>query len=231
MGTTFACGSSDHGTIFKVDHAGTFTLVHSFTGYADGGDPEYGHLSMDRSGNIYGVTGADGAYGYGVLYKLSKGGTLTALYSFKGGTEDGCYPAGSVLQDEAGNFYGTTYGCGPDNDGTIWKVSKKGKETIVHSFAGGTSDGCNPYAGVTRDSKGNLYGVASECGANNYGALYELSATGKLTLLHSFADSDGAYPLGEVLRTAKGTLFGTASSGGSGTCNGYGCGTVWSYVP
>ena len=79
--------------------------------------------------------------------------------------------------------------------------------------------------------KGNLYGVTYECGANDYGTLYELSASGKLTLLHSFADSDGAYALGEVLRTTRGTLFGTATSGGTGICNGYGCGTVWPYAP
>jgi len=139
-----------------------------------------------------------------------------------------------VVQDQAGNFYGTTSECGSNNYGTIWKVSKNGKETILHNFTGGTSDGCDPSAGVARDSKGNLYGMTYVCGANNYGTLYELSASGKLTLLHSFDDTDGAYPYGEVLRTTKGTLFGTVTSGGTGdngTCNGYGCGTVWSYKP
>ena len=143
-GTTFACASSDYGTIFKVDHAGNFTLVHSFTGY-DGGLPEYGHLSMDKSGNRYGVTGVGGAYGYGVLYKLSRSGMLTLLHSFDKSASDGCYPSGSVVQDEVGNLYGTTYECGSNNYGTIWKLSKKGKETILHSFARGTSDGCYPY--------------------------------------------------------------------------------------
>ncbi len=226
-GTTFACGSSDYGTIFKVSRAGNFTLLHGFTGYpSDGAEPYYGHLVMDKSGNLYGVTPAGGASGYGALYKLSKGGTLTLLHSFNKGTSDGCYPGGSVVQDNAGNFYGTTYQCGSSNSGTIWKVSKKGKETILHNFAGGASDGCNPYAGVARDSKGNLYGVTYECGANNYGALYKLSASGKLTLLRSFDYTDGAYPEGEVLRTTKGALFGTTLGGGT-----YGYGTVWEYRP
>jgi len=105
-------------------------------------------------------------------------------------------------------------------------VSGKGKETILHNFAGGSSDGCGPQTGMALDSKGNLYGVTLECGAHNYGALYELRAKGKLTLLHSFDDSDGAYPIGDVLRTTKGTLFGTALNGGT-----YYYGTVWSYVP
>jgi len=155
------------------------------------------------------------------------------LHSFPGhGTSDGCEPYGSVVQDTAGNHYGTTLYCGLYGGGTIWKVSVKGKETILHNFAGGKSDGCRPYAGVTRDSKGNLYGVANACDANNYGALYKLSASGKLTLLHSFDNTDGAGPVGEVRRTAKGTLFGTTSygAGGGNYCQD-GCGTVWSYVP
>jgi uncharacterized repeat protein (TIGR03803 family) len=56
--------------------------------------------------------------------------------------------------------------------------------------------------------------------------VYELSAKGKLTVLHSFSGSDGAAPLGEILRGAEGTLFGTTVAGGT-----YGNGTVWKYVP
>jgi len=226
-GTTLGCGSAGYGTIFKVDSAGKFTLLHSFTGGpSDGGFPYYGRLAMDTSGNLYGVTKYGGAHGYGALYKLSKNGTLTLVHSFSYSSSDGCWPYGSVVQDKAGNLYGTTEWCGSSYVGTIWKVSKTGKETILHSFAGGTSDGCYPYAGVALDSKGNLYGVTYQCGTNNYGAFYELSAKGRLTLLHSFDWSDGGYPSGEVLRITKGTLFGTTDQGG-----GYSWGTLWSYVP
>jgi uncharacterized repeat protein (TIGR03803 family) len=153
------------------------------------------------------------------------------LHSFGGGTSDGCYPGGTVIQDRFGNFYGTAGGCGSSNHGTIWKVGKKGKETILHNFAGGTLDGCGPSGGVTWNSKGNLYGITYSCGAHGGGTLYKLSAKGKLTLLHSFDGSDGYNPTGEVLRTAKGTLYGAASQGGTGDCYGTGCGTVWSYAP
>lgn len=233
FGTTwgYPC-SSGYGTIFKVDSAGNFTVLHHFAGYpSDGANPRFGHLTLDKCGNLYGMTLWGGAYDGGALYKLSKGGTLTLLHSFGSGW-DGCYPEGSVVRDEAGNFYGTTSMCGPDDGfGTIWKVSKTGKETILHSFAGGTSDGCFTHAGVTRDSKGNLYGVAYWCGANGWGALYKLNACRRFTLLHSFDKSDGFNPVGEVLRTDKGMLFGSTQQGGTGDCNGLGCGTVWSYVP
>jgi len=227
FGTTYQCGSSGYGTIFRVGSAGNFTLLHTFAGgSSDGKRPSFGHLTMDKSGNLYGLAYWGGANNSGVLYKLSKSGTFTVLHSFAGGTSDGCNPYGSVVQDNAGNLYGTTVYCGSKNYGTLWKVNKKGKETILHNFSWDLSDGCLPCAGVTRDSKGNLYGVTYGCGANTYGALYKLSMKGRLTLLHSFDLSDGVNPYGEVLRTANGTLFGTAQMGGT-----YNAGTVWSYVP
>jgi uncharacterized repeat protein (TIGR03803 family) len=227
FGTTSHCGPPNKGTIFKVDSAGKFTRLHIFVGArSDAGRPVNGRLTIDRSGNLYGSTYWGGAHGQGTVYKLSRAGRLTLLYSFAGGASDGCHPYGSVVRDEAGNLYGTTYRCGSDDWGTIWKVSRKGKETILHNFTGFVSDGCLPVAGVNRDSKGNLYGVASGCAGHSYGALYELSTSGKLTLLHSFDGTDGAGPRGEVLRTPQGMLFGTSTGGGT-----HGYGTVWKYVP
>jgi uncharacterized repeat protein (TIGR03803 family) len=237
-GTTssyFNCGENGFGTIFKVDSMGKKTTLHNFAGYpSDGAYPFGGHLVMDKSGNLYGVTISGGAYGAGILYKLSRNGTLTVLHNFgDSSSPDGCFPHGSVLLDTAGDMYGTTYQCGSNNYGTIWKVNRKGKETILHNFAGGMSDGCNPDAGVAGDSKGNLYGVTEGCGAISYGygTLYKLSARNKLTLLHSFGGVDGASPIGEVLRTTNGSLYGTTSGGGTHNCGGSGCGTVWKYVP
>jgi len=231
FGTAAKCGSHNRGTIFKVNSAGHFTLLYSFIQSPYGGRPAGGRLTRDKSGSLYGVT-TGGGHNEGVLYELAANGAPGLLHSFMGGTKDGCYPVGSVMQDEAGNFYGTTYDCGSNGYGTIWKVSKTGREIILHNFSGGTADGCYPSGGVARDLEGNLYGVASECGANGYGALYEFSASGTFTLLHSFGLSDGADPVGEVLWT-NGTLFGTTYVGGNDGCNAYGngCGTVWSYVP
>jgi uncharacterized repeat protein (TIGR03803 family) len=140
---------------------------------------------------------------------------------------------GSVMIDEKGNFYGTTWYCGSYGAGTVWRVSNKGKETILHDFFCSSSDGCYPQAGVTQDSKGNLYGLTTGQSTLSLGTLYELSKKGTVTLLHRFSGTDGEYPIGELLRTADGTLFGTAAFGGTSgpRCGGYGCGTVWSYVP
>lgn len=231
-GTTFNCGAYGNGTVFELDSAGKMTILHSFTGGRDGSGPEGGHLVRDKSGNLYGVTFGGGSKacpnGCGVLYRLGTNHTLSVLHRFAGGISDGCTPYGTVAIDETSNLYGTTWSCGAPGNGIVWRVSKSGKETILHSFAGGISDGCDPYAGVVRDSYGNLYGTTMWCGDHNFGTVFSLSKKGTFTILHSFAGDaeDGAVPYGEVLRTSSGELFGTASGGSSANL-----GTVWSYVP
>ena len=109
--------------------------------------------------------------------------------------------------------------------GTVWKVGKYGKEKVLHSFAGGTADGEYPLAGVIMDASGNLFGNTETGGASNVGTVYEVSATGVFTLVHSFDGTDGKYPYGSFAQNSKGTIFGTTQNGGT-----IGYGTVWKIV-
>jgi uncharacterized repeat protein (TIGR03803 family) len=226
-GTTGTCGASSLGTVFKLTKSGKETVLHSFAGApSDGQYPYYGALLMDKEGNLYGVTDTGGASGDGTLFKLSKSGKLTLLHSFAGGS-DGFLPFGGPVADKDGNLYGTADDGGSSNAGIVWKVSKKGKETVLHTFAGGSSDGANPLAGVILDAKGNLYGQTSSGGSSNDGTVYKLNKKGNLTLLHSFDGSDGQTPWGGLLlQDTKGNLYGTTQSGGSS-----GKGTVWQLTP
>jgi uncharacterized repeat protein (TIGR03803 family) len=230
-GATFQCGASGVGTVFRVSKSGNETVLHSFAGApSDGSVPFFTSLLMDTKGNLYGVTYEGGASDNGVVYKLSKTGTLTLLYSFAGETSDGCFPNGNLATDNKGNLYGVTRECGPSGEGIVWKLGKKGTETVLHNFAGGSSDGAYPWAGVVLDAKGNFYGDTNEGGASGDGTVYELNGKGTLTLLHSFAFSDGETPQGGVIRDATGNLYGTGTYGGSG-CGVEGCGTVWKLAP
>jgi uncharacterized repeat protein (TIGR03803 family) len=223
-GNTSACGASGYGTVFKLSQRGKETVLHSFGGGAtDGKHPYYSTTPiMDRLGILYGVTEEGGATDQGVVYKLEENGRLTLLHSFAGGMKDGRLPFGMPAMDKSGSLYGTTYFGGPADYGTVWKVSQKGTETILHAFAGKDQDYADPNSGVVLDSKGNLYGDTYEAGG--YGTVYELSKSGKLTVLHIFSDTDGAFPWGALLRDAKGGLYGTTAMGGS-----YNAGTVWSF--
>jgi uncharacterized repeat protein (TIGR03803 family) len=233
-GTTFAGGPSDDGTVFKVSPTGTETVLYFFKGgTTDGLGPRAG-LVMDSAGNLYGTTEFGGAYcvsqgGCGTVFKLSATGTETVLYSFKGGTTDGANPLyGNLLMDSAGNLYGTTSAGGPSNDGTVFKISATGTETVLYSFKGGTADGAITAEGVIADGAGNLYGITSYGGTNNRGTVFKISAAGTESILYSFAGgaSDGSGPVGLMMDSA-GNLYGTTSFGGAYCVSQGGCGTVF----
>ncbi len=223
-GTTYYGGALFAGVVFEVNSSGTETVLYSFTGTADGAYP-YDPLLLDKSGNLYGTAYSGGGSNLGVVFKLDSSGAETVLYSFEGGTADGCYPAGGLIQDATGNLYGTTSACGASNNGTVFKLTTGGQETTLHSFAGGAADGASPYYGrLLMQSGGTLVGLTSYGGANSSGVLFKLTAAGKVTVLHSFAggSKDGCYPYGTPAVDKSGNFYGTAD-----TCGSSDYGIVW----
>jgi uncharacterized repeat protein (TIGR03803 family) len=65
-GTAFGGGSFNLGVVFKVDKNGTETVLHNFTGGADGGYPFAG-LVRDTAGNLYGTTYYGGSFSGGTV--------------------------------------------------------------------------------------------------------------------------------------------------------------------
>jgi uncharacterized repeat protein (TIGR03803 family) len=230
-GGTGDCGSgrnSGCGTVFKLTRTGKESVLYSFTG--TGGDGEYTQAGLvrDGAGNLYGTNQIGGdlsgcrGYGCGTVFKVDKTGNETVLYSFTGSGGDGANP-NAVIRDSAGNLYGTTLnGGGASDEGTVFKLDKIGKETVLYRFKGGT-DGAGPYAGLVRDPNGNLYGTTyygggSGCDGRGCGTVFRLDKTGKETILHSFSNgSDGVFPYAGLIRDASGNLYGTTAGGGSGS--------------
>jgi hypothetical protein len=53
---------------------------------------------------------------------------------------------------------------------TIFKIDGvTGAETVLHSLAGGSSDGSNPCSALVMDKFGNLYGATCAGGADSCG--------------------------------------------------------------
>jgi uncharacterized repeat protein (TIGR03803 family) len=154
-----------------------------------------------------------------------RGPTYSVLYSFTGET-DGANPWGGVVEDAAGNLYGTTvsggmFGCFGSLCGVVFKVDSSGKETVLHNFTGG-SDGGYPYAGLLRDAAGNLYGTTATGGSgscferNGCRVVFKLDTTGMETVLHTFREGcDGAEPFAGLIRDSIGNLYGTTWNGGN----------------
>jgi uncharacterized repeat protein (TIGR03803 family) len=119
-GTTVEGGTAGWGVVYKLDASGQETVLYSFMGGADGGDP-YAGVIRDPAGNLYGTT-LFGTYGSGNVYKLDTTGQETVLYSFTNGA-DGGYPYAGVIRDSVGNLYGTTYNGGKDIAGVVFKLT------------------------------------------------------------------------------------------------------------
>jgi uncharacterized repeat protein (TIGR03803 family) len=234
-GGTGECGYYPYkgcGTVFMLNKSGEETVLHSFTGTGgDGGNP-YAGLIRDAEGNLYGTTSAGGTSDAGTVFKLSKTGKETVLYSFPGNV--GAVPYAGLVRDAAGNLYGTTIAGGEFGYGTVFELSTTGKDTILYSFTGIGDDGIHPYGGLVRDAEGNLYGTTFAGGASGYGTVFKLSKTNTETVLYSFTGTpDGVYPEAGVVRDAKGNLYGTTYYGGSEACYDgypYGCGVVYKVV-
>jgi len=215
-GTTAVGGASGNGVVFKLDASGKETVLYTFQGGTDGANPWAG-LVRDTAGNLYGTTEAGGTDGFGTVFKLNKTGKKkTVLYNFTGTGNDGAYTFACLVRDAAGTLYGTTYKGGASGDGTVFKLNKAGKETVLYSFQGG-SDGQNPMAGVIRDATGNLYGTTFGAFGPNYGTLFKVTKTGKEKVLHAFSGgADGGAPqYGGVVIDKAGNLYGTTSYGGT----------------
>jgi uncharacterized repeat protein (TIGR03803 family) len=218
-GTTTYGGSFDDGIVFKLNKAGKETVLHNFTGGADGGNPQYGSVVRDAAGNLYGTTYTGGSFscgggdGCGTVFKLDKTGKEIVFHNFSS-QQDGQTYAG-LIRDAAGNFYGTTAFGGPTANGVVFKLDATGTETILHSFTGGT-DGGFPYAGLVRDTAGNLYGTTQSGGASGWGVVFKLDASGTETVLYSFTGgTDGGLPYGDLIRDGAGNLYGTTNVGGA----------------
>jgi uncharacterized repeat protein (TIGR03803 family) len=75
--TSSGGGSSNFGTVFRLDTVGNnFTVLHPFTG-DDGANPSAG-LIMDSAGNLYGTTHYGGSSSKGTVFKLAPVLTITA---------------------------------------------------------------------------------------------------------------------------------------------------------
>ena len=238
----------------------TETVLYNFCSAAlciDGQNPEAG-LIQDAAGNLYGTTYGGGAHDYGTVFELAppsqSGGpwTQTVLYSFCSAAHcaDGELPEAGLIQDAAGNLYGTTTIGGVNNQGTVFKLAPPAQsggpwtEAVLYSFCSVASctDGAQPFAGLLQDAVGNLYGTtltggAGQGGSGSGGTVFELAPPAQSggpwteTVLYSFcsvaACTDGELPEAGLIQDVAGNFYGTTNTGGAGI----GYGTVFKLAP
>jgi len=226
----------------------TERVLYRFTGPSGG---PVGPI-LDPAGNLYGAAGW-GQFGFGMIFRVvppsSAGGIVDVapVYSFHGGS-DGAFPLAGLVFDRTGRLYGSTFGGGPINSGTVFQLSPPAQpgsawsESVLYGFTA-RPDANTPAGGLVIGKAGKLFGATQYGGQNDVGAVFELTPPSTQDdswteiVLQSLDAGDGSVPLAGPTMGRNGALYGTASAGGStgsGLCVMYQantCGVVFQIVP
>lgn len=254
-GTTLYGGAYNNGAVFRITPGGAESVLHSFSGgysevghglagSTDGASPSAA-LVEGRRGEFFGVTSYGGSYNAGTVFKITTAGKETQLYSFAGGpsgiagSTDGVGPSGALILGRDGSFYGTNWYGGAYNQGTVFRLTASGVETVIHAFSGGgalagSSDGAAPFSNLVEGGDGSFYGTTSAGGIYNAGTVFKITGSGVETVIYSFTggpgglsgSKDSASPTSGLTIAGDGNFYGTTYHGGA-----YDVGSVYRISP
>jgi uncharacterized repeat protein (TIGR03803 family) len=171
-GTTFDGGTYGEGTIFKITNKGKISVLCSFDFTPSGSS--FALLVQGTDGNFYGTTSSGGTHGEGTVFRITRTGKLTVLHSFPASSSDGAYPDVGLALGTDGNFYGTAGAGGKNGYGITYRITPKGKYSVVYNFD--NTHGSNPQVTPLQHTTGVLFGDTYEGGAYNQGVFYSLNA-------------------------------------------------------
>ncbi len=246
-GTTSTGGRYDSGAAYAISpqSGGGWqqSVIYSFCvqnlkGCPDGSAPAAG-MTMDVSGNLYGLTASGGTANNGTAFKLAVPTTVrtsvpwieTVLHSFctLAFCADGVFTFAEPVLDGGGNFYGVTYEGGtgancpdPPDCGLLYEIAADGTFNILHEFCSdaGCADGtqAEDMGGMRIDGSGNVYGTAAASTKGGGGLIFEYNSTNGYQVLYSFCARakclDGSIPSAGPTLDSSQHLFGTTSYGG-----------------
>ncbi len=241
-GTAPAGGLNFGGTAFKINATtGAYTKLHDFVPANEGSIP-IGGLTLGNDGNFYGTTFSGGTNNRGTIFRVLPNKpinqALELLHSFTAWSatnlKDGSSPYSSPVQGRDGNFYGTTYGGGKLNRGTVYKIAPNGTGfQVIYDFGQKVNNPDNPalplftvhpIASLILGKDGNFYGTTTDdsINSNGTGKIFRITPSGVLTVLHVFHNIDGYLPRSPLMQGTDGNLYGTTGAGGK-----FGQGTVF----
>lgn len=235
----FGCG-----TVYQLTPQGNGQwrehVIQRFQG--TNGSAPYAPVTLDGSGNVYGVASActlDECNGTAFELMPGSNGTWTesTLYMFDD-PQAGSTPLGGLLLGSDGILYGTSSTAGAYGLGNVFSLSGPGLSTfsVVHAFDADihfNGDGPPTDETLVSDADGNLYGTTK---GGSFGrstpTVFQLRQdhnTGKWVeiVLFRFSGSmfQGTVPTGLSI-DSSGNLYGAAYSGGQ-----YGYGVVYELSP
>jgi uncharacterized repeat protein (TIGR03803 family) len=209
--------NGNSGTVYKLTPSRRETTLFKFD-RTDGAVP-CDPLIQAADGSFYGTTQSGGAsgrceqYGCGTVFKVTPNGAFTLLHSFNVKDFDGYYPYAPVTEGNDSNLYGTVTRGGVYGYGIVYKITRTGKYTILHSFD--ITDGETPFTGVVLATDGNFYGTTEGGGTSDLGTIFKVTPSGEFSVIYNFDNTTGAYPSAGLLQHTDGKVYGFAGQGGT----------------
>lgn len=190
---------------------GAFGVLHTF--FPSTGDvTQPVSIALGSDGNLYGLA-TGGTWSGGTqtstsdLFQLTQNGQVTDLYSF-----NDSYPSPFLALDPSNDMYVAV-------GSQIDKVTPGGTENVVHTLDVATEG--QGIDDLVSDASGNLYGSALSGGpaGNGDGTVFEISASGGFSVLHSFSAylnaSQQGYGPNSLVAASDGNVYGMTRFGGS----------------
>lgn len=211
-GTTYDGGNQFRGSVFRLSPSGVVTTIYNFD-ITHGAAP-FSPLIQGSDGNLYGTTQAGGSGEWGTVFKLTLKGSITVLKNFDLDSADGGIPDAGLVAGNDGNLYGITNQSNGATNGTIFKITKSGTYSVLHTFD--QADGELGYSTPTQHTSGILDGTTFEGGQNNFGVFWSLD--NGLSPFCSIVGFSGGKPgttveiLGQGFNSASSVMFGSGSA-------------------
>jgi uncharacterized repeat protein (TIGR03803 family) len=203
----------DGGVAYRLARGSGYDVLHDFGRTATDGDSSVAGLTLASDRCFYGATRYGGDHGFGVVYRMDTAGVVTPIWSLPA-NPDPANPYAAPIEGMDGTLYGTSMNGGSEGWGTIYALSRSGRNArVLHSFA--FDDGGRPQVGVIQAGDRALYGTTPTNGPDSGGTVYRLGLDGAFDVLHAFAlDAQGYYPSSPLLELESGIFVGTTTGGG-----------------
>jgi uncharacterized repeat protein (TIGR03803 family) len=206
--TSQFCTDVGCGTIFRATPSGSVTILHTFTGVADGFQPL--GLIQASDGNFYGTNNSGSVVMSGNVFSVTSGGLFTIVHAFS------IYkaPLSGLMQASNGNLFGVFFFEAGNRQQQLFEVSPSGSG--FQELPGfGPSAGTFPAPLPIQTSDGNIWTSTFQGGTSNIGTIVKMSPqTGAVLQTISFSGTNGSSPAGALVQGADGRIYGSTDAGG-----------------
>ena len=165
---------------FRLALDGTRTIIHTLASQP----PVPLGLVEGVDGELYGLTNG-GSAGFVAFFRLTRAGVFTTIYTSQNYAADGeAISLVPLFVAPDGSLLGTLPLAGPNDRGTLFRVTLSGTFTVLHAM---TVQEGRAYSGIVRHPNAHFYGTTVEGGRTGHGMIYSVGFGGSLVVRNPFA--------------------------------------------